>query len=216
MPQLSAHPLGNHFKKKRNHMRIIFISSLLLVFTSVSMTQDSLQRANKVGLIFAFDGMHFSNFGVKYWITNKLAVQGTFNFQHYRYDNQVNDPTQDETDNTYTPGLGLQYTLLTVDDISLIGSCNGSISFFDSQITYAFASGSPSTILTKNSMTTYNLTFGIGVEFWFSKRWSLAGIQSLTFSQSSSNTSDPRVTGTSTDKQSIQADNAKLILSFYF
>ena len=181
------------------------------------MAQDSLCRTDKVGLIFSFDGSHFGYFGVKYWFTNKLAAQGTFNFQHYHNDNQEDNPTQDETDNSYTPGIGLQYIFLTTENIDLIGLCNGSISFINNRITNNFLSSSPSTItLSTYSVTTYNLTFGIGAEYWLSKRWSLTGIQSFTISQSSTNISDPRASGKKTINQTIKADNAKLVVTFYF
>jgi hypothetical protein len=201
-------------------MRIIIISILLLIFTSLTIAQDSLQRSHKFGFVFAFDGAHLGYYGVKYWLTNRLAVQGTFYFESYHDDEQVNIPFRDQTYYEYQPGIGLQYIALTIEDISLIGSCDIAINFSDDRLNEHDLSGT--SLISTSSTTTYNMTFGIGVEYWFSKRMSLTGVQSFTISKSTSTVSDPRAAldprgyGTTDINNKIQADNAKLILSLYF
>jgi hypothetical protein len=190
---------------------------MILLYSSSSTAQDTLYHTNTKAFVFAFDGTHLGYFAIKYWLTNRLATQGTFFINVYKEHDETNYPSRELKYNECRPGIGLQYIITSVEGFSLLGLFDVAVGFGDDQTVYTDTSGK-STSVDNTTFTRYYFTIGIGLEYWLSKRITLSGVQSLTYSKSRLTVTDirgPHFGNTITDDQ-IQADNAKLILSFYF
>jgi hypothetical protein len=198
-------------------MKTIIIALMILLFSSNSTAQDTLYHTNTKAFVFAFDGTHLGYFAIKYWLTNRLATQGTFYFNVYKEQDETNYPSRELKYNEYRPGLGLQYFITSVEGFSLLGLFDVAVAFGDDHTVFTDSLGK-SIIIDNTTFTRYYFTIGIGLEYWLSKRITLSGVQSLTYSKSRFTVADirePHFGNTIIDDQ-IQADNSKLILSFYF
>ncbi|MCK9426536.1 MAG: hypothetical protein M0Q21_10900 [Ignavibacteriaceae bacterium] len=193
---------------------ILFI--LLLIFPLSLTAQENDSTFSHYGLIMDFDYAIANAFGFKYRMSTSTAffIKGGFSSEVIRlgFSKGISVNEIDE----YGGKLGIEYTLLSVDNISFyVVSAGGLYIHTYSRPYYSdhtqFIEG---TRKTKNAEYTFEL--GFGVEYFISRHLSIGGSQTISLNYFKDNIFDAYDKPFTATQTKFKIADGKLTLSFYF
>ncbi len=156
-------------------MKSITILIILISLQSLSIAQEN-SNYKTIALSFNFNGLNLSSYyggvGGRWWISESTVLTGSIG-------GSISEREYEETENTdkgldkskyINIGFGMENHFTASDDLSLYLSTRLSFGYNDSYYratTYYFEG-------TENFYS-YNLGFGLGVEYWLFERMSFSG-----------------------------------------
>ncbi|MFA6981363.1 MAG: hypothetical protein WC209_18700 [Ignavibacteriaceae bacterium] len=190
--------------------------TLLLIFPLSITAQEKDSTFSHYGLIMDFDYSIADALGFKYRMSTSTAffIKGGFSSEIIRlgFSKGISVNEIDE----YGANLGIEYTLLSVDNISFYVVSAGGVyihtysrpNYFDHT---QFIVG---TRKTKNAEYTFEL--GLGAEYFISKHLSIGGSQTISLNYFKDNIFDEYDKPFTATQTYFKIAHTKLTLSFYF
>jgi opacity protein-like surface antigen len=208
-------------------MRILIVLMLFVLFCTPAAAQDDSeakygQRDGRGGLLFLFDELDLNAFaggvGGKYWLSDLWAMNASLRF---RNDGRTMDATGSQNSDFSSTSVG--FTTAVERHLARARLSP----YVSASIGYLYTHQKNSTANEFNSSETRTnehegaVAFGVGVEFWLSHSFSLAGQYDLsvryTKQKERFNTStNPDTSELATDEWTTSLGAGSLILAVYF
>lgn len=151
---------------------ILFISPS---FASLLLAQDQ-GNYKTIALSFNFNGLNLSNYyggvGGRLWVSESTVLNASIGGSISEREYEPTEETEKglEKNKYLNIGLGMENHMMTSDNLSLYISTRLSFGYRDEYRRYYYQSSEYS-----NNVYSYNLGFGLGIEYWIFNRISFSG-----------------------------------------
>jgi hypothetical protein len=195
----------------------LFLLCILISAQSSAQEQDSLFHKN--GFVLQFKSAFVDQLGYKYKASTSLTyfLRGTITNEKNTISssNAVDETLEFDT---YIATVGIEYVLTSVEHLSVFAIVSGGVTVNTSQ--NPFYVTNQHFDYRNSRQTTYSFRPGFGVEYYFTKQFSLSGYQILTYDYSKervalADPNSPYAPSTST-ATSLRAIDATIAITFYF
>ena len=189
-----------------------------LLFSNEATAQEKDSALYRYGFILDFKNEFIDQFGFKYKASNDLSY---FIRAMIFYDNStITSPQSDDVinkQNGFTIIIGFEYVITRVYDLSFFVIVGGGVKTYNSGQPYYY---NPEYSTYKNdAIMYYSFISGAGVEYYFTKQFSLSGYQTIAFEYSRQNVTsgDPVITNSisSATLTQLKLLSTKIAITFY-
>lgn len=192
-------------------------SAFILLFTAsqIMVSQDTDTTLFRFGLLVDYNNAVVNAAGFKYRQTREVAyfIRGSFSKENTTLSVLSND--RSEGVDTFSGYGGIEYSVLTIDNISLltIFSAGMTVStysrpYITDQLVYMGNRDS--------KYVMYSVQAGIGAEYFFSDHLSLSGVQSMAFDYSKNEGNNGNYTPSIKTSTAFKLVYTKITGAFYF
>jgi len=197
----------------------LFTLSLLGFFLSSSLLAQENNNYKTIALSFNFNGLNLNNYyggiGGRLWISNSTvfnaSIGGSISEREYEETEQTENGL--EKNKYLNIGFGMENHMITSDNLSLYISTRLSFGYRDEYRRYYYPGSEYA-----NKTYSYNLGFGLGVEYWPFERISFSGqhLFNAYYETGNSNTAGSVTHNQNINGYGLSFGTTSLILSIYF
>lgn len=193
---------------------VLFV--LLLVFPLSITAQEKDSTFSHYGLIMDYKYSIGDAFGFKYRLSTSTAffIKGGFSTEISRLGHSSGISVNEI--NIYGGVVGMEYTLLSIDDISLYAVGSGGLNIYTYDRPYYSNELQHIQANRKTKNAEYLLELGLGAEYFISEHLSIGGSQTISLNYFRDDLFDPYDKPFTVTQTYFKIVNAKLTLSFYF
>jgi len=196
---------------------VVLLLFILISNQSFAQEQDSV--LHRYGFVLDFSNEFINQIGFKYKASNDLScfMRGMIKSSQSTLSSPITPDAVEKLD-TYIANIGIEYVVARVNDLSLFVLVSGGVRVQNSKRPFYLNE----TYFTYDNkvQTYYSLFPGVGVEYYFSKQFSLSGYQVVAYEYSKENvtrdTPNPSYQPYSAKSTDFNLLNAKIAITFYF
>ncbi len=193
--------------KETKMKTILFI--LLLIFPLSINAQEKDSTFSHYGLIMDYDYAIGNAFGFKYRISTSTAFFIKGGFYSDENSSRLSTGTSVDKINVYGGDLGMEYTVLSIDNISFYAVISGGLNIHTSSHLWNNQNRRYKNI-------EYTIETGFGTEYFISRHLSIGGSQTISLNYFKDNLFDDHDKPLTTTHTKFTIVDTKLTLSFYF
>lgn len=192
--------------------------ALFVLFTSTSIfAQQSDSSFYKYGLFFDVSYPSIQSVGFKYKYSDRTSFIVRGFIRSYELAKSDYELAQKRTESSYFTSLGLNYNIITVNNLLLYSTFSLGLTYNKFQEPSWYYEGNQRIFYTFSGKTvTYSLWLGIGAEYFFSKHLSIAGSQSFSFAYMDINSMDDKAKPVTNSTKKTSLGDITVTLTFYF
>ena len=192
---------------------------LLITFISTFLFAQEESNYKTVALSFNFNGLNLSSYyggvGGRLWISESTVLNASIggSISEREYEQTEFTDKGLEKNKYLNIGIGMENHFITADDLSLYLSTRLSFGYSDSYYRWTNYSSENT-----ENFYSYNLGFGLGVEFWLFERMSFSGqhLFNAYYGTGERKSQNPEEIVQNTKGYGLSFGTTSIILSIYF